>query len=212
MARSTSKSLADFREEYSKDEGLDESMVSSTPYPLFQRWFDDAKNAKVVEPNAMCLSTTEPTNGRPSSRYVLLKGFDERGWVWYTNYESRKGQELSANPWASLVFWWGDLHRSVRIEGKVEKVSAEESDEYFYSRPVGSQLGAMVSTQSRPVQSRSELEAKFQELTEAAEKNPSSVVRPPPLGGIQADGGPGGVLAREIQQAARPAGVHATGL
>ena len=112
---------------------LDETQIdpSGNPWPLFRTWLDEAIAAKVTEPNAMCLSTVT-SQGRPASRYVLCKNAsEESGIVWYTNYDSRKGEELANNPYAAIVFWWGDMERSIRIEGKVEKVSAEESDAYF---------------------------------------------------------------------------------
>ncbi|EME32671.1 pyridoxamine 5'-phosphate oxidase isoform 2 [Galdieria sulphuraria] len=154
--------VASLREEYSST-GLDESTLTEDPFTLFRQWLEEAVAAQVREPNAMCLATVDQS-GRPSNRYVLLKGFDNRGFVWYTNYTSRKAQHLESNPFAALTFWWGDLERSVRVEGKVFKVSSSESDSYFVSRPVKSRLAAIVSEQSKPVSSRSELEKKFQDL------------------------------------------------
>jgi pyridoxamine 5'-phosphate oxidase len=153
----TVTTVSDLRKEYSK-QGLEESnpLVQRGPFALFTAWLEDAMNAKVIEPNAMCLSTCK--NNRPSARYVLLKGYDERGFVWYTNYNSRKSKEIEENPFASLTFWWGDLERSVRIEGHVEKVSVEESTEYFHSRPRSSQIGAWSSQQSTIIASRNQLE------------------------------------------------------
>jgi len=152
------------RKEYSGI-GLSENdslVKSGKPIDLFALWLQEACNAKVIEPNAMCLSTCK--NNRPSARFVLLKGFDERGFVWYTNYESRKSDELSENPFAALTFWWGDLERSVRIEGSVVKVSEKESDDYFSSRPRTSQIGAWSSNQSRKIESREALERQEQEV------------------------------------------------
>lgn len=156
LTYSTSNSISDLRKEYSRI-GLDESLLPKDPYSLFKSWFQEACDAKVLEPNAMCLSTCK--DNKPSARIVLLKAFDERGFVWFTNYESRKGSELGSNPNAALTFWWGDLERSVRVEGTVEKVSVEESTEYFLSRPRNSQIGAWSSNQSKPIANRDALQA-----------------------------------------------------
>src|SRR5438477_11891279 len=126
-------SLADLRRDYTL-RGLSETDVDPDPFKQLQVWFSDALAANLIEPNAMTLATATK-DGKPSARVVLLKGFDERGFVFYTNYESRKGQELAENPWAALVFLWVELQRQVRIEGRVEKCSAEDSDLYFQSRP-----------------------------------------------------------------------------
>ena len=159
-------SIAKLRKEYSTA-GIDENTLDpSNPLVVFQQWFDDACAAKVHEPNAMCLATANAATGAPSARIVLLKGFDERGFVWYTNYESRKGCELKENPNAALVFWWGELERSVRVEGLAEKVSSEESDSYFDLRPPKARLGAIESDQSRVISSREDLENKFKRLEE----------------------------------------------
>lgn len=162
-------SVSHLRKEYSH-QGLLESDFSPAqgPLALFQRWLQEAIEAKTVEPNAMCLSTCD-SDGRPSARYVLLKGLDERGFTWYTNYESRKGQELASNPHAALTFWWGELERSVRVEGQVERVSEEESDKYFHSRPRGSQIGAWSSNQSRVIAGRDALEAQEKAIVEQFE-------------------------------------------
>lgn len=156
-AKNLSISVADFRKEYSR-QPLDESdpNVVDGPFALFSVWLKDACEAKVIEPNAMCLSTC--VDNKPTARFVLLKGFDEEGFVWYTNYQSRKGNQLLINPNAALTFWWGDLERSVRIEGIVEQVSEEESTAYFHSRPRGSQLGAWASNQSRVIANREALQ------------------------------------------------------
>ncbi|GJQ10693.1 hypothetical protein GpartN1_g2484.t1 [Galdieria partita] len=154
--------IASLREEYSST-GLDESTLTDNPFVLFRKWLEEAVAAQVKEPNAMCLATVDQYH-RPSNRYVLLKGFDDRGFVWYTNYTSRKAQQLERNPFAALTFWWGDLERSVRVEGRVFKVSSSESDSYFVSRPAKSRLAAILSEQSKPISSRSELETKFEEL------------------------------------------------
>lgn len=150
------------RENYISPEFLEEQ-VDSNPIDQFRKWFDEAVTAGLREPNAMALSTAGK-NGKPSSRMVLLKGYDENGFVWYTNYESRKAHELSENPHASLLFYWDGLNRQVRVEGSVEKVSDEESEQYFHSRPRGSQLGAIVSKQSTVVSGRNVLHDLYKEL------------------------------------------------
>ncbi|ARV62561.1 pyridoxamine 5'-phosphate oxidase [Nostocales cyanobacterium HT-58-2] len=156
------KTIADLRKDYTL-QGLSEKDVNSNPFIQFRQWFDQALAAQLPEPNAMTLATATP-DGQPSARMVLLKGFDQRGFVFYTNYNSQKGQELAENPQASLVFWWAELERQVRICGRVEKVSENESDEYFYSRPLNSQLGAWASHQSEMIESRELLEKRMQEL------------------------------------------------
>lgn len=157
-------SVADLRRNYTKS-GLIEADADPNPFKQFQQWFDQALAAQLPEPNAMTLATVAP-DGKPSARIVLLKNFDEHGFVFYTNYCSHKGQQLQANPWAALVFWWAELERQVRIEGRVEKVSEAESDAYFHSRPLGSQLGAWVSQQSQVIDTREVLEVRLQELEE----------------------------------------------
>ncbi|HZD69106.1 MAG TPA: pyridoxamine 5'-phosphate oxidase [Actinomycetes bacterium] len=143
---------------------LDETGVDADPIVQFGRWFDDARAAGLVEPEAMTLATTG-REGRPSARMVLLKGFDQRGFVFYTNYSSRKSRELATNPAAALVFWWPPpLQRQVRIEGVVERVSREESEAYFRTRPFGSQLGAWASNQSEVIPGRDVLEKRLEEL------------------------------------------------
>ena len=166
---------ASLRVSYSK-QGLDEGSLATDPHVMFRGWFEEACSAKVIEPNAMCLSTC--ADNKPSARYVLLKGHDERGFVWYTNYNSRKAAELTDNPYAALTFWWGDLERSVRIEGRVVRVSAEESDAYFQSRPRGSQLGAWTSNQSSDIQNRDALERQEREII-ARFDSAESIPRPP---------------------------------
>ena len=151
-------SIADLRQEYENAELL-ESDAAVDPFKQFARWFDDALRAELPLPNAMTLATAD-ANGRPSARVVLLKGVDAEGFVFYTNYESRKARELAVNPYASLVFLWTPMERQVRIEGTVEKVSDQESDEYFDSRPLGSRLGAWASPQSRPLPNRLTLASK----------------------------------------------------
>jgi pyridoxamine 5'-phosphate oxidase len=174
-------SLADLRRDYVL-QGLSESDVDADPFQQFRAWFSDALAAHLIEPNAMILATATK-DGRPSARAVLLKGFDERGFVFYTNYESRKGQELAENPWAALVFLWEELERQIRIEGRVEKASSEESDAYFRSRPLGSRLSATLSHQSQVISSRGVLEHRLQELM--VENANEDVPRPPYWGGYQ---------------------------
>ena len=155
--RAPTMKLADLRKSYEKAE-FDEASALDDPRLQFERWMQDAMTAEVPEPNAMTLATVGP-DGRPSTRVVLIKGCDERGVVWYTNYESRKGRELEANPWAALQFHWVELERVVRIEGRVERTSTEESDAYFASRPLDSRIGAGASPQSRVIEGRSVLVA-----------------------------------------------------
>lgn len=154
--------VADLRESYERD-ALDIADLPSHPVDLFAVWFADAQAANTREPNAMTLATSTP-DGVPSARIVLLKGVDERGFAFYTNFESRKGQELDANPHAALVFWWPELERQVRVEGRVERVDGAEADAYFASRPRGSRLGAWASPQSRPIPDRSVLDALLAEI------------------------------------------------
>ena len=144
--------LANLRKSYGRAQ-LDESASASQPIDQFRKWFDEAVSAAVPEPNAMTLATIG-AGGRPSTRIVLVKAFDERGIVWYTNYESRKGHELALNPVAALQFHWVELERVVRIEGRVDKVSEAESDAYFASRPLDSRIGAWASPQSQVISSR----------------------------------------------------------
>ena len=150
------------RSEYTR-EALAEADVDADPVVQFGRWFEQAQQAGLLEPTAMTLATATP-DGRPSARMVLLRGFDERGFCFFTNYESRKGAELTANPRAALVFWWDALERQVRIEGRVERTSRAESEAYFSSRPPGSQLSAAASPQSRVIDSRAVLERRVAEL------------------------------------------------
>ncbi len=155
-------SIADLRQNYALA-GLAKADLDSDPIKQFQVWFQQALDADVIEPNAMTLATATP-EGRPTARIVLLKGVSEAGFVFYTNYESQKGQQLINNPYAALVFLWQKLERQVRIEGKVEQLSTTESAEYFHSRPQGSQLGAWASDQSRIISSREVLEQKLADL------------------------------------------------
>lgn len=153
-------SVSDLRQSYDKGVLLEDEAAAS-PFDQFSLWFDQALAARVPEPNAMTLATVD-ADGQPSARIVLIKGYDERGFVFFTNYESRKGREIAANPRAALLFFWQPLERQVRIEGRMEFTSAEESDAYYASRPVGSRLGAWASEQSRPV-TREVLEARERE-------------------------------------------------
>jgi pyridoxamine 5'-phosphate oxidase len=142
---------------------LVEGDVDPDPVVQFGRWFDDANAADLVEPSAMTLATAG-ADGVPSARMVLLRGVDQRGFVFYTNYESRKAAELAANPRAALVFWWGELQRQVRVEGRVQRTSHEESAAYFRTRPPGSRLGAWASPQSRVIPGRAVLDERVAEL------------------------------------------------
>lgn len=181
---SASSRVSDMRKEYSR-KGLreDDALVKEGPISLFRRWLDTAIQANVTEPNAMCLSTSY--ENKPSARIVLLKGYDERGFVWYTNYSSRKGRELNVNPHAAITFWWGPLERSVRIEGVVEKVSEEESDAYFSSRPRGSQIGAWSSNQSSTIASREALDEQERVIKDSFADDSQPVHRPPHWGGYR---------------------------
>ena len=174
------KQLSDLRKSYELGE-LDEGLSASEPLQQFQQWMDHALESKVPEPNAMTLATVGE-NGRPSTRIVLIKGFDARGIVWFTNYESRKGTELGHNPYAALQFHWVELERVVRIEGRVEKVSDQDSDAYFNSRPLDSRLGAWASPQSEVISSRAVLVAN---VAKVAIQHGLSPERPPHWGGFR---------------------------
>lgn len=162
--------IASLRQEYMR-ESLDEKDVARDPITQFTRWFDEAVAARIPMVNAMTLATVSAA-GRPSARIVLLKDVDQAGFVFYTNYESRKGKELAARPEAALLFYWIELEREVRIEGRVEKVPPEESDQYFSSRPLGSRYAAIVSPQSAAVPDRATLEARFAEAEKRHGDNP----------------------------------------
>jgi pyridoxamine 5'-phosphate oxidase len=155
-------SLSDLRTEYMRGE-LDEQHADPDPFKQFGRWWDEAVAAQVREANAMTLATAG-ADGAPAARTVLLKGYDESGFVFYTNYESRKGRELAANPRASLLFFWPELERQVRIDGSVEQVSARESDEYFRTRPLPSRIGAWASPQSQVIPGKAWLLARAAEM------------------------------------------------
>lgn len=193
-----SPDLAALRVEYAR-EGLDEADADDDPVALFGRWLDEAVAAGIHEPNAMALATADES-GRPSVRTVLLKGFDEAGAVFYTNYDSRKARELAANPWASAVLLWRELQRQVRIEGRVERVDSAQSDAYFGSRPRGAQIGAVASRQSQPIDSREALEAQVADVEQAYDGR--DVDRPAQWGGYR--------LALEVMEfwQGRPNRIH----
>ena len=172
--------LASIRTEYAL-KTLEEASVDREPMKQFGVWMAEALHAQVPEPTAMTLATID-AKGRPSARIVLLKGIDPRGFVFYTNYESRKGREMAANPVAALAFLWKELERQVRIEGAVEKVTPAESDEYYQTRPLGSRIGAWASPQSQVIQSRGWLEERWAELGREHGEEPP---RPPHWGGYR---------------------------
>jgi pyridoxamine 5'-phosphate oxidase len=163
---------------------LTEAEISPDPLVQFERWFEQALTAEFYEVNAMTLATVSP-EGQPSARMVLLKGFDARGFVFYTNYHSRKARELAENPQVALVFWWDKLERQIRIEGRAAKIPPAESDAYFASRPRGSQLGAWVSEQSQPIAGRAVLEE--QQLALEAEYAGRDIPRPAHWGGYRVE-------------------------
>ena len=173
--------LSGLRKEYRR-ERLDEATAAADPLTMFEAWFAEAAESGLVEPNAMTLATATP-DGKPSARVVLLKDFDAAGFNFFTNYASRKGEELAANPFAALTFWWGPLERQIRIEGRVEKLDAATSDAYFASRPQGSRLGAWVSHQSAVIPDRTVLEQRLAELT--AQYGDEAPPRPPFWGGYR---------------------------
>jgi pyridoxamine 5'-phosphate oxidase len=175
----TTPSIADLRLNYTRAQ-LTEADVNPDPMRQFQLWFEQALAAEILEPNAMTLATATK-DGTPSARIVLLKGVSDRGFVFFTNYESRKGQELAENPQAALVFLWKALERQVRIEGTVEKVSDAETVAYFHSRPRESQLGAWVSNQSQVIANREVLEQRLAELSQQYQDQ--EIPRPPHWGG-----------------------------
>lgn len=175
------KQLAELRIDYSR-ETLDESSVAASPFAQFAAWMTEALETKLPEPSAMTLATAD-AEGRPSARVVLLKGFDDDGFTFFTNYESRKGRELSANPHCALHFFWAELERQVHIEGSVEKLSRAESEEYFRTRPEMSRVGAWASKQSSTLSAREELENRFQELL--AEFKGKDIPLPPNWGGFR---------------------------
>lgn len=174
--------IAALRRNYSL-QSLDKTDVLPDPVAQFASWFQEAMQSQLIEPNAMTLATAD-LQGRPSARTVLLKEFDKQGFVFYTNYESRKGNDLSANPQAALLFTWLELERQIRIEGTVEKVSPEESLAYFQSRPLGSQIGAWASPQSRAITDRSVLETRAAQL-HAEHAGAEALPLPPFWGGYR---------------------------
>jgi len=171
------------RKEYTRA-GLDKADVYPDPIVQFHTWFEKTIDADLHEPNAMILATATG-DGRPSARVVLLKDYDARGFVFYTNYEGRKADELEANPMCALLFYWGELERQVRIEGRASRLSSEESDAYFAGRPRGSRLGAWASEQSRPVEDRSVLEERVRVLE--TEYEGREIPRPPFWGGYRVE-------------------------
>ena len=172
--------IASLRKSYERDE-LDENASAADPMEQFRCWFEQALNAQLPEPNAMTLATVG-ADGRPSTRVVLVKGFDDRGIVWYTNYASRKGRDLAQQPFAALQFHWVELERVVRIEGRVERTSAEESDAYFATRPLDHRLGAWASPQSEVIASRAVLVAAAAKVAARYALQPP---RPPHWGGYR---------------------------
>jgi pyridoxamine 5'-phosphate oxidase len=176
----TGDSVAALRKDYGQD-SLNESDVAADPFEQFNAWFEQALAAEVNEPNAMSVATVD-AEGRPSSRIVLIKQFDRRGFTWYTNYDSQKGRELAANPHAALLFFWSELERQIRIEGVVERTAAEESDKYFDSRPLKSRLAAIASAQSAPIANRAALEQNYDAV---AAQNGETPRRPENWGGFR---------------------------
>ena len=174
-------SIGDLRSEYTQ-RGLSENDLHADPIEQFRRWFEEAVAAGIREPNAMTLATATP-DGRPSARMVLLKGFDSRGFMFYSNYESRKGRQLVENPWAALILFWVDLERQIRIEGRTERATIAESDAYFATRPLESQLGAWASAQSQVLPDRATLERRVEELRR--EYDGQEIPRPPFWGGFR---------------------------
>ncbi|WP_321308955.1 pyridoxamine 5'-phosphate oxidase [Marinifilum fragile] len=168
------------RHEYGKKELL-ESDINSNPFEQFKIWFSEAVEQNLPDSNAMCLSTVS-SNGRPSSRILLLKEFDENGFCFFTNYNSKKGKELENNPFASLVFFWPELERQIRIEGKIEMLNAKKSDIYFNERPVGSRTAAAISPQSKVIANRDELDKMVMEFIE---KHGENFARPNFWGGYK---------------------------
>jgi len=182
------KSIADLRKDYTL-ENLNEEEIDKNPFIQFKVWFNQSVAAQLPEPNAMTLATCTP-DGKPSARMVLLKDIDEQGFVLFTNYKSQKGQEISVNPHAALVFWWAELERQVRIVGTVEKISSAQSDSYFEVRPPFSRLGAWASNQSEVISSRDVLESQLIEFQRQYENQ--EVPRPPHWGGVR-------VIPQEIE-------------
>jgi pyridoxamine 5'-phosphate oxidase len=174
------RSIADIRRDYSLH-SLNESDVASNPVEQFMRWWNDALASEIIEVNAMTLATSTK-EGKPSARIVLLKGFDEKGFVFFTNYESKKGKALDENPQAALIFFWKEIERQIRIEGVTEKISVAESDAYFFSRPEGSRIGAWASPQSKIIKNREVLE---ENAARFLDEFKNSIPRPPYWGGYR---------------------------
>jgi pyridoxamine 5'-phosphate oxidase len=172
--------IASIRTDYKRGE-LDEAHAAADPIEQFSRWWAEARRSEIAEVNAMTLATASAA-GRPSARTVLLKDFDSRGFVFYTNYDSRKGRELAANPQAALLFFWKELERQVRIDGRIEQVSAEDSDAYYASRPLASRIGAWASPQSEPIAGKAWLVARAAEM---GLRHGLSPARPPHWGGYR---------------------------
>jgi pyridoxamine 5'-phosphate oxidase len=172
--------IARIRTDYKKG-ALDDEHAAADPIAQFGRWWDEALNSQLPEVNAMTLATAD-AGGVPSARVVLLKGYDERGFVFFTNYDSRKGRELATNPPAALLFFWPELERQIRIEGRVERIAAEESDAYYRSRPLASRIGAWASPQSEPIPSKAWLMGRAAEMGLRHGLNPD---RPPQWGGYR---------------------------
>jgi pyridoxamine 5'-phosphate oxidase len=171
--------LAALRQSYFQNELLEENVLEN-PIKQFEKWFKEALDVQILEPNAMTISTV--SDGKPHARIVLLKGFDENGFTFYTNYKSNKGNEVTETPFVALTFLWGDLERQVRIEGSIEKVSEADSDDYYHSRPRGSQIGAWVSNQSSVIAGRTVIEKRLVEL-ENEFIDEEIIPRPPHWGG-----------------------------
>lgn len=174
--------LHNLRQTYAKGQLL-ESDLESSPFDQFKKWFEEATEAEINEPNTMTLATAT-AKGKPTARTVLLKEMDATGFVFYTNYSSRKGQEIAVNPQATLLFYWAPLERQVRIEGHIEKVDAATSDEYFNNRPKGSRIGAIASPQSQHISTRDVLESKVTALEEQY-RNEDTIPRPDHWGGYR---------------------------
>jgi pyridoxamine 5'-phosphate oxidase len=175
----TSEQIAAIREDYTLKEFNEKDLIKN-PFEQFKQWFHEAISAEVNEPNAMTLATTN-FSGRPTARIVLLKGINEEGLMFYTNYNSDKGKQMQSNPYAALVFFWPELQRQVRVEGRIKKVSSEVSDEYFKSRPIDSQIGAHASPQSQPIEGRHIMTDKLEELKKLFSETP--IIRPIHWGG-----------------------------
>lgn len=175
----TKENIQNLRQDY-RAAALAEADIDQSPFTQFGKWFKEAVDAQLYEPNVMTLATAD-LSGKPSARILLLKAFDENGFVFYTNYASKKGEQLAQNPQAAMVFFWPELERQVRIEGTIVKVSAEESTSYFHSRPKGSQIGATASPQSSVIADRTLLEERVKELTATYEGQ--EIPRPEHWGG-----------------------------